>query len=252
MHNKIYESQAAWSNFTDAKTIFTEYAKSLGLNLSKFTSDIDSQLVKDKVARDMNDGNLIKINSTPTFFLNGIKLSLPDSYDEFKQMVEDALKNTSSSPSASQTSYHAHFDLKIFIGGTAVNLGLAKYQSVKGKELDPDIHLHNGNAYVVHLHKNDIPLSRLISSLKINFPKNSNEQTLKIYVNGQENPQGLSYVPQDLDQILVSYGPVTDKNITKQISSVTNNACIYSLKCPERGTPPPESCEGGLGTDCEE
>jgi hypothetical protein len=36
------------------------------------------------------------------------------------------------------------------------------------------------------------------------------------------------------------------------MDSVSRDACIYSEKCPERGTPPAESCVGGLGTDCVE
>ena len=53
----------------------------------------------------------------------------------------------------------------------------------------------------------------------------------------------IPYQPQDLDRILITDGPVV---------AVADDACIYSLKCPDRGTPPPEKCAGGLGTDCKE
>ena len=79
---------------------------------------------------------------------------------------------------------------------------------------------------------------------------NSESSSLKMYVNGVANTQYQNYVPQDLDRILISFGPVNDKNLTTQINSVTDLSCIYSLRCPERGKPPSENCVGGVGTDC--
>jgi hypothetical protein len=38
--------------------------------------------------------------------------------------------------------------------------------------------------------------------------------------------------------------------VADQISSISDLACMYSEKCPERGTPPTENCVGGLGTEC--
>ena len=45
----------------------------------------------------------------------------------------------------------------------------------------------------------------------------------------------------DLDKILISYGNEDEKQIKKQIDSVTDKACIQSEKCPERGLPTPEA-----------
>ena len=55
---------------------------------------------------------------------------------------------------------------------------------------------------------------------------------------------------QDLDRILVAYGNENEKTLQTEITSVSDKACIYSLKCPERGTPPAEDCVGGIGTVC--
>jgi hypothetical protein len=52
----------------------------------------------------------------------------------------------------------------------------------------------------------------------------------------------------DLDRILITYGDMA--GVADQISSVSDLACMYSEKCPERGTPPTENCVGGLGTEC--
>ncbi len=93
MYNKIYESQSSWSGSSDAKSIFLGFAKDLGLDMDKFSKDLDSQAVKDKVARDSNDAGLLKIDSTPTFYLNGAKIAPPGSYEEFKKLVEKAISS---------------------------------------------------------------------------------------------------------------------------------------------------------------
>jgi protein-disulfide isomerase len=91
MHDKIYETQNDWSNSTDARSIFIGYAKDLGLDVTKFTSDIDSAAVKNKVQSDLNDGLTIGINQTPTFYLNGQMLNLTGSANEIEQDVQNAL-----------------------------------------------------------------------------------------------------------------------------------------------------------------
>jgi protein-disulfide isomerase len=91
MYDKIYETQSSWSGSPEARSIFLGYARDLGLDMNKFTADLDSQAVKDKVARDTNDGNLLRIDSTPTFYLNGVKITPPGSYDGFKKLIEEAI-----------------------------------------------------------------------------------------------------------------------------------------------------------------
>jgi hypothetical protein len=72
-------------------------------------------------------------------------------------------------------------------------------------------------------------------------------QVLQVYINGEllpENQKMENYVLKDLDQILVTYHKLNE-DVTSQIESVTDNACIQSEKCPERGKPTPEdSCAG--------
>ena len=95
MHNKIYETQNDWSSSNDARSIFIGYAKNLGLDVDKFTKDINSDAVKQKVDRDTNDGLTLQINETPTLYLNGIKLVLTGNYDDLKKAVQNELDKTS-------------------------------------------------------------------------------------------------------------------------------------------------------------
>src|SRR3972149_3701169 len=87
MHDMLFEKQADWSELNSAKDKFSEYAAQLGLDEDKFLSDFDSKEISEKINAETTSGNTLGINSTPTFFLNGAKVS-PGSYEEFKGMVE--------------------------------------------------------------------------------------------------------------------------------------------------------------------
>lgn len=89
MYAKIFENQQVWSNNRDAKSIFVTYAKDIGIDVKKFTEDIDSDVVRESVEEDYDGGIDSGVNSTPTFFLKGKKINNPRSYDEFKKLIEN-------------------------------------------------------------------------------------------------------------------------------------------------------------------
>jgi protein-disulfide isomerase len=92
MHDKLYESVNDWSKSADAKSIFVGYAQNLGLNVDKFKVDIDSKAVKDRIQKDANDGNLVNLNQTPTFYLNGVKIgNLTGKYEDLKKIISGQL-----------------------------------------------------------------------------------------------------------------------------------------------------------------
>ena len=264
MYDMLYEKQKDWSTSGKPKEVFTEYATSIGMDPEKFAKNLDDPDIKKKIDRDTKDGELLGVNATPTFYLNGDKLDNPSSIEDFRTLVKAALLKAPKPSVKSTEAYHTHFNLKIYVNGTAYDLTLPKYQSTDEKELNKDIHVHDGNGDVVHIHKKDVTLGEFISSLGMSLTatcftddaKNqycsSETNTVKFFVNGKANTQFGSYAPQDLDRILISYGKENDAAIKKQIDSVADNACIYSEKCPERGKPPTENCVGGLGTGCKE
>jgi len=141
-----------------------------------------------------------------------------------------------------QEEMHRHFDFKLYREGQAVDLSQDQYQSVEGHELDERVHLHDNNGDVMHVHAEGVTLDEFLASLGIELPVASET---KVFVNGDFEPRGLAYQPQDVDQILVVHGQATDEQIVAWQATVTNNACIYSEKCPERGQrPPTETCVG--------
>ncbi len=90
MYNKLYSTQKDWENSTDTKTVFVGYAKSLGLDEKKFLSDFESKSIQEVINNQYKGGAKAGINSTPTFFLNGAKIANPQSYDEFKKLIDNA------------------------------------------------------------------------------------------------------------------------------------------------------------------
>ncbi len=93
MHDVIFENQELWSASTNARQMFLTYAGVIGLDADRLEADIDSPEVADKVESDYQTGFTLQVFGTPTFFLNGVKLTPnPRSYDEFKIILETALK----------------------------------------------------------------------------------------------------------------------------------------------------------------
>lgn len=93
MHDLIFENQSQWSNEKNAQDLFFKYAESLNLDLEKFKNDLNLNEIKDKIKNDYQRGFEIGVNETPTFFLNNVKLQNPRSYEEFKKIIEDAIRN---------------------------------------------------------------------------------------------------------------------------------------------------------------
>ena len=73
MHDALYEKQADWEKTPIAQISDTlkTYAKDLGLDVSKFETDLASPAVAERVARDMKSGDSLKIQGTPSLYLDG-------------------------------------------------------------------------------------------------------------------------------------------------------------------------------------
>ena len=91
MHDVLFEKQDEWSESDNPKKFFDTYAKDLKLDMKKFSTDVTSAEVKAKVEKDVISGTEAGVNSTPSFFLNGVKLKNPGSYDEFAGIIKAAI-----------------------------------------------------------------------------------------------------------------------------------------------------------------
>ncbi len=93
MYRAIFEYQTEWSEDKDARGKIIGYAAALELNIDQLNKDIDLGETKDKVSADARGGTYAGVNSTPTFFLNGNKLTGFNSYDDFKNLIREAVRN---------------------------------------------------------------------------------------------------------------------------------------------------------------
>lgn len=96
MHDMLFTKQTDWEVSTDARTIFTGYAKEIGLDMEKFASDFDSKEIKDKITADQKSGLKAGVNATPTFYLNGKKVN-PIDYEDFKKLIDSTASTTTNS-----------------------------------------------------------------------------------------------------------------------------------------------------------
>lgn len=94
MHDLLFERQKDWSAVGDVATTFTDYAQELKLDTSKFSTDLKSAAVKDRITRDVDSGNAVGIAGTPTFFLNGKQLTNPGSEEVFSGLIDAELGPT--------------------------------------------------------------------------------------------------------------------------------------------------------------
>lgn len=91
MHDKLFDTQENWELSEKAVEVFEGYAQELGLDINKFRADRDTQKLSDKVKRDTSDALALGVNSTPTFFINGIKTPGVLDYTDFKSKIDSEL-----------------------------------------------------------------------------------------------------------------------------------------------------------------
>ncbi len=263
MYDRVYTGQREWSAEKNAMDIFKGYAKELNLNVEQLEKDAASPEIQQRIDRDVSDADVLGINATPTFYINGEKIANPASLEDFDALIKAAAaKSPKPTGVASESAYHVHANMRVVLDGKPIDFSQAKYQSEDGKELNEFIHFHDGVGSVFHVHKKGMKLADLFGSLGMSFTNgcfvddartsycSTTGKSLKFYVNGQPNSSFENYEPMDLDRILVSYGSEDVGAVANQIKAVPDDACVYSEKCPERGTPPSEECVGGLGTEC--
>lgn len=154
---------------------------------------------------------------------------------------------------------HVHADFAMYINDERIDLTDDKYQSKIDHILLTDFHLHDNNDKVLHRHAEGITLGNFLESLGFVFTNecittdtgvtycSDNQNSLSLYVNGTIMENAPSYVVQEEDQILLYFGKNENPALPVFMSEVTADSCIYSGTCPEKGTPPPESC----GLTCE-
>jgi len=92
MQNLLFTNQQTWSASPDARRIFTDYAKTLGLDVQKFGDDMLGMVTKNRVDADLQRGRAVGVSSTPSFYVNNQPLG--NNLDALRQVVEVELQKT--------------------------------------------------------------------------------------------------------------------------------------------------------------
>lgn len=85
-HDVLFTNQSALD-----VTSLKKYAGDLGLDTVIFDSCLDSGAMAEEVARDLNEGKGYGVTSTPSFFVNGLKLKGAQPFSAFQELIEAEL-----------------------------------------------------------------------------------------------------------------------------------------------------------------
>lgn len=139
---------------------------------------------------------------------------------------------------------HIHMDFAIWEHGSKLDFTAQKYMTTEAQETAlPEnsprkfLHLHDGNGHVLHSHKPGQTFGTFLAAIGYQ-PQGS----MQLYVNGSAVADSADqYVLHDLDKIL--YTDATDPaEVNRELSQMTDDACLYSKTCPWRGAAPTEGC----------
>ncbi len=99
MHDRLFDTQDAWSNLSDPKDRFIQFAREAGLNEADFTSCYEAKAHDGKVMDDVDEGEKNGVDSTPTFYVNGTEVR-PRSEAEWRVVLNAALQQAAVQPSS--------------------------------------------------------------------------------------------------------------------------------------------------------
>ncbi len=86
MHNKLLEN----SPKLDRESLI-KYAQEIGLDMKKFTNDLDNMKHRDIIERDKELAYKLDLYNTPSFFFNGRIVLGNRPYEVFKKVLDEEL-----------------------------------------------------------------------------------------------------------------------------------------------------------------
>ena len=167
---------------------------------------------------------------------------------------------------------HWHADYAVFIEGEQVLFDDEDYFSTEDEVVNASVHIHKPRTSVVHVHRSLTTWREFFESLDFELTDGTTlagqqgaptcltlpdgdehcqdgESTFKFIVNGVQVDGVADTEIADIDRVLISYGPETIEEVMRdQWPQVSDEACIPSGRCLERGSPEDEPC--GVGEVC--
>jgi protein-disulfide isomerase len=96
MYDMLFSNQNEWSNKRNVDEIFISYAQSLNLNIDQFKKDFSSKEIRQKIENSYQNALRLGLDSTPSFFLNGKKITNPRNYEDFKNIIIENINKINS------------------------------------------------------------------------------------------------------------------------------------------------------------
>lgn len=91
MYDRMYETQPEWGEKQESQAaVFRGFAEEMGLDMAAYDAAVEAPETLARVLRDREDGIALGVEGTPTFFLNGEKLTV-ETTDEFIAELDAAL-----------------------------------------------------------------------------------------------------------------------------------------------------------------
>ena len=85
-HDKLFENQRSLE-----RADLERYAAEVHLDLPRFRKALDEHVFAARVRADSEEGSRVKADGTPTFFINGVRLSGAQPQDRFEALIDKAL-----------------------------------------------------------------------------------------------------------------------------------------------------------------
>lgn len=92
LHDRLFATQEEWSTLSDPTDFIVGLGKEVGIDEKKLRESIKEEKYLAQIQVDINEGNRLGVNSTPTFFINGKKLLLR-SFADLKKAISSELNS---------------------------------------------------------------------------------------------------------------------------------------------------------------
>jgi protein-disulfide isomerase len=91
MHDALFEHQREWAENPNAESVFLALANRIGLDQNGFMQAMRSPKLQDRILQDVTRARDLQIDAVPTFFINGERVHINPSMEDFVQVIETHL-----------------------------------------------------------------------------------------------------------------------------------------------------------------
>lgn len=86
----LYANQQQWQSLDNPLDTYTNYAKELNLDVGQFKNDYQNPATKKTVEADRDYGLSLKVDSTPTFYVNKVKYVGGRTAEDWQKLIDAA------------------------------------------------------------------------------------------------------------------------------------------------------------------